>query len=342
MKKKQLSVILIFLFLSALSSAQAELSLKIKTALSNGKDLLGFGFVVYESDDHFYLVTARHVVESPSKNLEVDKVYIYYGRHKREAQICEKHKTIDLALLKIVKRGSGMHGFRNRIASARIGDPVYIIGRYGGFNKSEDGKVTAVSNQEIKAELKGVAVGSSGGPLWRSAFFPTNHKIIGMVYSDDGCIVKAIPINKIKQFVIESLNLTTKNISDLPIVKFGIQMHNRSTFSNEITPIENYYDSKNQNISLGFFVDLAFSKHFSLVAEKNALSFKAKTSAKYLTPTTYKNSIDSYSLGIRYHPMTNLHDIDVFFTLGYSFGHMKPQVNINNSQWIELKELGHQ
>ena len=103
--------------------------------------------------------------------------------------------------------------------------------------------MTAVSNHEIQAELKGVAVGSSGGPLFRKAWLPANNKIVGMVYSDDGSIVKAIPIDKIKRFVVESLNLTTKNISDLPVLKFGIQGQAHVTYSKEITPIKNYYDS---------------------------------------------------------------------------------------------------
>lgn len=338
-------LVILTVLLSGSINLQAANTYQILAELSNGKPIYGFGFIVYESDDHFFLATARHNVESQIQNVDVMKIYILHKGDRKEAQIYAKHESIDLALIKVSRIDTGLSKFRNSITSARTGDEVYIIGRYGQFYRSETGRINSVNSNEIQADLKGVAKGSSGGPLMHNAFLPPDDKIVGMVYSDDGSIVKAIPIELIMQFVVESLDLTTNQVSDLPIIKLGAQFQGRSTFlrSNEFYPIKDYYDI-NPMLAVGFFLDLSFSKHFSLLAEINSFSLKANTSDKYLVPTEYKNSIGSYSLSIKYYPSAklHLHDIDAYFGLGYSSGQMKPSVNIDNTQWVELTELGHQ
>jgi len=341
MKKTHLSILILFLYALNL---QAAVTFRIQTDLRNGDRLSGFGFFVYESDEYVYLVTAKHVVESMSGGPEVIKIHVYYEGYESEAQICEKHKTLDLALLKITGSISGRFKFRNRIAVAQIGDPVYIVGRYGGISKSKTGKVTDVSGHEIQAELEGVAVGSSGGPLMKkkTTFF-LHDKIVGMVYSYDGSNVKAIPFNIIRQFVVESLNLNIGRISDLPDVRFGVQIPWSFPGSREAWPVKDYYEWHYSKFPLGLFAIIGFSKYFSVSVEKNSISFIAETLDEFLTPTRYQNFIDSYSIGIQYHPNTTLDEVGgIFFTLGYSFGRMEPLISIDYGEWVELKELGHQ
>ncbi len=156
----------------------------------------GFGFIVSETCDHFYIITAYHVVCGPDAEAFVS--FISDQNQKYPAVI--KNSYADMALLKVERPAGYTWNPYSLTANYKKRDKLRIIGKEGAWRITTDdqlGKIVGIDevNKEIKIQMA-VAKGSSGGPVLNST------GIIGMVVRS-GDLATVISIEAIARQVRE-------------------------------------------------------------------------------------------------------------------------------------------
>ena len=315
--------------------------IKITTILSNGDKNFGFGFIVYEENDKLYAVTAKHVVRSKAFNTSTSEVIIglYEGRSDISATVCSADEELDLALLKFDSPANFLWEFRDITKAAEPGERISLIGRYGTWSESREetmGTVVEVLPAEIRAEFSGAAVGSSGGPLIAGG------KIIGMITSDEGNQIIAIPISIIRNKISQWLNINYHKISDLPLTHIGVSLGGSYKFGNlKYSSIEEgsfiFY--------LGGFIKNSFHEHFSFRLDGTYRKIKTKSMKEYGPFNQFRNSL--YTLSGSFHVnlgsnVQYINDIKPGFShffVGCSYVRIDPQVNIEKTGWKALKNI---
>ena len=318
---------------------------KIKTQVAGSLPEEGFGFVVYEENDSLYVVTAKHVVK-PEKESEITMRF-YKDSLNRKAELVNWHSTYDIALLKIsLPVNYYAWEFRGNIKIPKPGDKIEIIGRYGSWMPLPGkmrGKIVQCNDSIFVADFYGAAVGSSGGPVI------SKNDIAGMIISDAGGQIQAIPIQTILQTVHQWLSVHPQKINDLPILSAGISLGGSSR---AITPgrFDLMMDRSNELLCFkpGIFAEITMFEHFSLEADAAYRRVFKSTNPDFGPDIQYKNNYFTYSLSLDYHFFSNLgnpaliSDVEnPFFPklrIGYSFNSTKPKINVENSGWEVLED----
>lgn len=152
---------------------------RVSTSFDEGEDENGFGFIVGEENDMFFIVTANHVVSSEN-GAATEKVDVtFYGEKYKSysATPIQFNSSVDLALLQVSKPDENTWQTAFVDTLSKEGDTVYFIGRnqswyvpnYFGFISRID------AERRIVFEHLSVQQGCSGAPL------VTNNGIIGII-----------------------------------------------------------------------------------------------------------------------------------------------------------------
>jgi hypothetical protein len=313
----------------------------INTLMTDPDDSsIGFGFVVYETSDELYLLTAKHVVVPTCTNCTVKEITVIISGQKNIAAVFNIHPTEDMAII-VIKRPAGYSQDNvYLLIDVKKGDDVYIEGRFGYVNRSNTGPVSSVSDKYIEAEIGSVAVGSSGGPLIKGKTGILNEKIVGLVIKDDGQKIIALPSGVIKNYInevfVKALNL---KMNAFPIIMFGA-MGIGAIGNNFWGTREDYY--KELPFGYGFYIDISAFKSFTVSYQYSRLSISMQTYSPYLPDNRYKNYINKHCFIFRYNTVPIPLITTPFFFIGVSKGKIDPEINLENAGWTPLSSLGHQ
>lgn len=193
-----------------------EYVVQITPKFKNGEGT-GFGFIVGERDDNFFVVTAKHVVikeekEKPEEKAELIELTFYKDQGKLyKAKLLNIDKSgIDLALLEVQKPFKKFEWNKKIIdtRSPKENEPVWFIGwnneiRICPFDDQKIIESPLTNNNIIKVATRDVQKGTSGSPLF------TEKGIVGMIITDESTkhnenihISKALYIETIKNVVL--------------------------------------------------------------------------------------------------------------------------------------------
>ncbi|MBT3383589.1 MAG: hypothetical protein HN778_02350 [Prolixibacteraceae bacterium] len=330
---KILFTIVVSFFYTGLFGIQV---VKIKSHISNNTTIPGYGFVVYEANKIKYLLTAKHVVIPKCDSCKVNRIIV---DDKFLARIENIHTTEDIVLLAIKGNSKAILDYREDLAEPKIGDAVYVSGRYGYEEKSLPGKILNVYNQYLDAELGGLSVGSSGGPLFISSRNIVD-KVAGLVIKDDNKNVTAISSQFIKKYLTTHFGQETRKITqNLPLIMVGINGFINSGNKIDYNQID-YYASN--SLGYGAYFDLAVVKQFLFSYQYKTQVVSNETMEPYLPNNLYRNSISMHSLLIKPVVYSNVKNTFVYPFLGYSWGKINPEINFSGANdWIKLSEIGH-
>jgi hypothetical protein len=308
---------------------------KIMTQFSDGSDERGFGFVMLERNNTLYIATAKHVVNSDDPDIATDiiKISFYNIQGSQPAEVIHQHERYDIALLKTKKPLSYIWASGNLSRNVDRNDRVWFIGRNWDWdNITEDfaGKVSRVRGIEIEADMSGVTVGSSGGPLMASG------GIAGMIIGGSGNRVVALKIGYIQELIVDDW-LKLQQVKDIeadvfPYVSIGalggLPVSVTTQEPEDISVPRSY----------GAYLDIAMSPKYSVRISHEKAKLKRKDSWPFtgesiaLTAVTlhlYKES-----------PIFNRYFLpSQYLLLSYGFGEIKPELNVNRSQWLELRDI---
>lgn len=311
--------------------------IKISSSFSDGTSITGFGFILYESDGAVYAATAKHVVLSKKNNIKTEKIQIifYDNASTEDAKLVNFDSQLDLALIVFKKPKGFFWNYKNVIRDVKVNDNIRIIGRYGTWSlsaKEASGYVTQISDNEFVARFSGISVGSSGGPIL------SGNRIAGMAINDDGKQIYAIPVKLIRKKVAEWLKLNVLKFSDLPFFSVGM-CGNISAYYFPTVVVDNV--RVNPSLNYGAFLEASFSPLFSFQTELEYGHIRSKTNPVYAPDYRFRNNYSSISFSLLYHPITNLLRGGIlYFKAGYSYAKINPKINIEQSGWVDLKNLG--
>ena len=179
---------------------------KITAKRESGESTQGFGFIVGKQHNHFYIVTANHVVRSnrPGGASTSVKVKFYSDPgHSYEADLLETFygNPQDFAVIKLAVPPNFSWESRALVPLESIkegirGKDVWFIGRSGEwYIPAIPGKINSEKpdlHSIIHVDIVSVRVGTSGAPLI------TQNGIIGMIIQDEVGSARAVSIDAIK------------------------------------------------------------------------------------------------------------------------------------------------
>jgi len=185
------------------------LVVQVTSQFAKGKEN-GFGFIVGEQDDYFFIVTANHVVRRSEPDNLTQKVEVRFfwdiGAVREVELLPYMYAPFDLALLRINKTnifGAVAFSWSNQAWCRRWQDKesTWFIGRDKDWYVSSD--QFAGTMQGLEADMKNlikfnsveIKPGTSGAPLI------IKKGIVGMVLRDSGNEGIAISIEMINRFV---------------------------------------------------------------------------------------------------------------------------------------------
>lgn len=177
-----------FIFLFICTDLYGVQIVQLKTRISNNTTISGYGFVIYEANNQKYILTANHVVIPKCDSCTVDSIIV---DNTYRAEIIDIHPTEDIIILSIRSKRKKIKDYRSLLVESNVGDKVYVSGRFGYTEDSEPGEITNANNHFLEAEISGISIGSSGGPLF---LFPNkiNKEIVGLIIKDDNKNATAI------------------------------------------------------------------------------------------------------------------------------------------------------
>ncbi len=311
---------------------------KIKAQFSDYSEERGFGFVMLEKDNTLYIVTAAHVINSETSGPATDiKISLYNIRGSQPAAVIHRHDRYDIALLKIKKPLSYTWASGDLSKGVSRNDRVWFIGRNWAWdNITEDfaGQVSSVSGIDIEADMSGVTGGSSGGPLM------TSGGIAGMIIKDSGHRIVAVKIGLIQQLIVDDW-LKLKQVKDPDVFPYvAIGALGGSSFS--ITTQEP--EELSIPVSYGAYLELAMSPKYSLRVSREETRIKREDTWPFTGESiAFRNRFDMTAVTLHIYnesPIFNRYFLpSQYFLLGYGWGEIKPELNVNESQWIELRDV---
>jgi formylglycine-generating enzyme required for sulfatase activity len=190
----------------------------------------GFGFIVGEQDDCFYIVTANHVVRRKVPEAIEPKILLRFpwdpgGTPNKAELLTVFDPGIDLALLRIDKsavRGAHRISWNGRAwcRQWRREERVWFIGLERKWDVPLDHRAGFMLRREadrrgfVHIDISSIEPGTSGAPLI------IKNGIVGMVVTDSGDKIRAVHIDHIRRFVSEEnpypWNLIEHGISSTP------------------------------------------------------------------------------------------------------------------------------
>ncbi|MCI5164806.1 MAG: hypothetical protein D3903_01640 [Candidatus Electrothrix sp. GM3_4] len=213
--------VLVLFILSAVSSLAVgigrevcepykPLVVQITTQFAVGEEN-GFGFLVGERDDQFYIVTANHVVRSNRPDNPAKQVVLHFSwdpgsRGYKAELLYTMYGPLDLALLRIDKakiNGAERVSWEGRKWCRRwkLEEEVWFIGRAREWYIPPDKRAGILLRTEadlqgfIQVDINSVQPGTSGAPLL------TRNGLVGMVVTDSPEKTRAVNIDYIRRFV---------------------------------------------------------------------------------------------------------------------------------------------
>lgn len=139
-----------------------------------GKCWSGTAVVIKTTDTETYLLTNNHV---SGKGEEDVHLYIENGQDKVEAEIIAQHPTVDAAVLKVNTKLLNKVAIPD-IATAKIQDPVYVVGNpLGVKNVYSEGVVAGHEGADLLIQIPCI-YGNSG-----SGVYNQDGKLVGLVYA---------------------------------------------------------------------------------------------------------------------------------------------------------------
>ncbi|MCI5163041.1 MAG: hypothetical protein D3917_13705 [Candidatus Electrothrix sp. AX5] len=187
-----------------------SLVVQITTQFSFGEEN-GFGFLVGERDNQFYIVTANHVVRSNLPDNPTQKVLLHFSwdpgsRGYKAELLSTMYKTLDLALLRIDKNrinGAERVRWEGRKWCRRWqqDEEAWFIGRARQWYIPPDRRAGILVRTEpdlrgfIQLDIDSVQPGTSGAPLF------IRNGLIGMIITDSPSGAQAVHIDYIRRFV---------------------------------------------------------------------------------------------------------------------------------------------
>jgi len=216
-----ISAVLVFFILSAVSSLAGgvgkevcepykPLVVRITTQFSSGEES-GFGFLVGERYNQFYIVTANHVVRSNGPDNPTKQVVLHFswdpGSRGYKAELLNTvYRPLDLALLRINKRiinGADRVSWegRNWCLRWQLEEEVWFIGRARKWYIPPDRRAGVLLGTEadlqgfIQIDINSIQPGTSGAPLL------VRNGLVGMVVTDSPGKTRAVNIDYIRRFV---------------------------------------------------------------------------------------------------------------------------------------------
>ncbi len=188
------------------------LVVQISTQFSRGEEN-GFGFIVGEQYNQFYIVTANHVVRSKFPDNLTEKVLLRFswdpgGRGKQAELLGTTYKPLDLALLRIDKKmilGTNQVDWVGQTWCRRWQEEekAWFIGRARKWYVPSDRSAGVLLHTKadlqgfIEVDIDSVQPGTSGAPLL------IKNGLVGMVVSDSPNKVRVVNIDHIRRFVTE-------------------------------------------------------------------------------------------------------------------------------------------
>jgi hypothetical protein len=329
---------LIFSFEIA-EKTHAQNCYRIVSTIRNKAPIKGFGFVIMETSDQVFLLTAKHVIKPKCIKCEVEEIVVYLQDNMLRAEIVDIHESEELAIIAVPKPVNFLWDNPYQIQSVRNGDKVYITGRFDHLSRSDQGRVNLHQGDSLEVSIAGVAVGSSGGPLLKGGLTLVNEKIVGMVIKDNGDRVTAISSQRIKRYVNEKLVQPNGiKMRGLPVIMPGL-IGFGAFGDNMFRTLNDYYRA--QSVGYGFYLDMAAFRYFMFSYQYKVLQLRYETMEPYLPANRYANDISTHTILLRmtFVPVPLKFNASVF--AGASQGRIDPMVNLNNSNWVPLSDLGH-
>ncbi|MCI5137578.1 MAG: hypothetical protein D3922_03995 [Candidatus Electrothrix sp. AR1] len=186
------------------------LVVRITTQFASGEEN-GFGFLIGERDDQFYIVTANHVVRSNGPDNPAKQVVLHFSwdpgsRGYKAELLYTMYGPLDLALLRIDKNkinGAERVSWEGRKWCRRwkLEEEVWFIGRAREWYIPPDKRAGILLRTEadlqgfIQVDINSVQPGTSGAPLL------TRNGLVGMVVTDAPGKTRAVNIDYIRRFV---------------------------------------------------------------------------------------------------------------------------------------------
>jgi Trypsin-like peptidase domain len=145
----------------------------------NGMCWGGTGTIIKVTETETYIMTNAHVTGKGQENV---KLYVENdATHKLvKAEIVAQHTTVDVAVIKIAAQLPGKKAIPG-IATARIQDPVYVVGNpLGVRDVYSEGVVAGYEGVDLLLQMPCI-YGNSG-----SGVFNSSGKLVGVVYALEG------------------------------------------------------------------------------------------------------------------------------------------------------------
>lgn len=201
-----------------LSNGVVKSIVKVTKITSNQQTAIGSGFVFYEDQTSYYVLTNHHVVETTDNAIANISVTDYLGKNKT-ATVLALDAKYDLAVLSISKIGSDLDPITFTDETLRFKDKVIVIGYPDGqINGITIGEFVDYDEIDISSSTHFIEVdfsvliidapveaGSSG-----SVVLNDQYEVVGIVYAGNfftGESVSEYAFSIPKDKIIEFFNL---------------------------------------------------------------------------------------------------------------------------------------
>ena len=311
---------------------------KIKAVFPNQRPNHGFGFVVHESNDSLYVVTAFHVVAEENSRVIAQTIVVsfYEDETYSPAHVIQQNSYSDLALLRVKKPSEYSWDRSFRAEAGVAGDKVWIIGYNEAWMKRSqemEGRIIRVLKGDIEANFSGAQPGCSGGPLL------IDDRIAGMVTADAGTSITALSIGMILRFCYDWLNIQgdhdesgnyvpAEPAQDLPFLAVGGEI---GVFSS--TSSLNQGPTTFAALSWRFFAECMLFPQvsFGITAGRDRLSATAQWDNK---SREFQNLIRGYGVFVKYSSYFFTNPV-FHVSLDVSRLDLQPQIKYDNGIWTD-------
>ncbi|AUD63553.1 hypothetical protein BK010_08600 [Tenericutes bacterium MO-XQ] len=184
-----------------------------KSVIVNQSSSIGSGFIFYEDETKYYVLTNYHVINSNDFQV-VLTITDNFGR-KHSAQLIASDPNYDLALLSFFKQDDKLDVLTFDNDSLNFRDPVFVVGypngQINGITMGElidvdeidvDSNGTSTINFEVLIVDAPVKTGSSGSAVINDAY-----EVVGVIFAgnflsnnDTSTFAFAVPTEKIFEF----------------------------------------------------------------------------------------------------------------------------------------------
>ena len=185
-----------------------------KSILVNQSSSIGSGFIFYEDETKYYVLTNHHVIDSSESQILLT-VTDNFGR-KHSAQLIAADPNYDLALLSFFKPDDKLDVLNFGRESLDFKDPIFVVGypngQINGITIGElidvdqidvDSNGTSTIDFEVLIVDAPVKTGSSGSVVLNDAY-----EIVGVIFAgnflsnhDASTFAFAIPTEKVFEFL---------------------------------------------------------------------------------------------------------------------------------------------